>query len=181
METKTSNFLLPLLGKELDFYTPYLVDSYLTLENEKPKNHIINVVFTWKAKPGYDKFLEKLQAFDSYRGEFELANGEFKVFLFEIPDEFKTDYAMFLLGKYSLMSKEAKVLLLKGRKPDSSMSDILNKGKKLREYWEKKLAMVIPSYNELYSIYKIEEETLYKEKFQPSKPKNEIVPSEEFN
>ena len=181
METKTSNFILPLIGNSIDFYNPYLVDCFLKEENAEPEQYVIQAVFTWKSKPGYEQFLDYLRQNPCYRGEYQLCDGDYVIFLLEVPDLYKNDYNLFLLGKYSHFSKEAKALLLKGRSANSSMSDILNKGKKLREYWENKLAMKISPYQELFSIYKEEEETLYKKNFLPLKSKNNIIPSSEFD
>lgn len=178
--TKTSNFLLPLIGYNIDFFQPYLIESFLKEEGEEIVPYRIYSVFKWSKKVEYTGFLDTLRNNQNYRGEFSLHGGDYTVILFEIPDKFKPDYDLFLKGKYSHFSKEAKEQLLKGRSPKSSMSDILSRSTRLRESWEKKLAMKIPASYELYSIYNIEEETLKRTDYKPLS-KEIIEPSKEFD
>ncbi len=178
--TKTSNFLLPLIGYSIDFFQPYLIESFLKEEREELTPYRIYSVFKWNKNINYEEFLNTLRNNPNYRGEFSLHGSDYTVMLFEIPDKFKLEYDLFLKGKYSQFSKEAKEQLLKGRSPQSSMSDILSKSTRLREHWEKELGMRIPSFYELYSIYNIEEETLKRTDYKPL-TKEILTPNSEFD
>ena len=90
--TKTSNFLLPLIGYNIDFFQPYLIESFLKEEGEAIVPYRIYSVFKWNKKVEYTGFLDTLRNNQNYRGEFSLHAGDYTVILFEIPDKFKPDY-----------------------------------------------------------------------------------------
>lgn len=181
METNTSNFLLPLLGKTIDYYKSYVVECFLKIENSDIQPYEIYVVVTGYRTVHFENFLKTLREFTSYRGEFYLHGGEYTILLFEIPDKFKLEYDLFLQGKYSKFSEEAKALIIPGRKQGNCIADILNKGIKLRKTWEEMLHMNIPSYCELWSKYDLEKETFREIDFPSKFSKNNFSPSEEFN
>lgn len=167
--TKTTDFLLPLLGKAKTWYTPLLVNAYLgdsSINKSYPKTISILIRFSGNAKfDAVSNFLTKL---DTYVDSYDLLQGKFTMFIVGIPEEFIEDYSLILKGKYSKISKKAKELLLLGRSPKSPMPYILRKDPKLRDHWESTLATTLGDLD-VWSVFEIEDEIFSLEDF-PIKP-----------
>jgi len=158
-KNKTWDFLLPLVGIPLpdyfSLYNVYLFDS----EHNVDKYNLF-VCFKWHGHKKFEDSLNIIRHNPQYRGEFSYQDGNYIVFILELLEEFKSEYDLFLEGKYSKFSDKAKEIICRHRSSDSIIKSILNKCNSLKEMWEKDLNIVISDSSELWSIYDRCEETL---------------------
>lgn len=175
---KTADFLLPLVGKPCNVWELYLENAYLGDKNVQDfhKYHVY-ALFKWNGSTDYTDLLKELSDLDSYRGDYIMYDGNYEMYIFELPEEFHYDYRQFLIGRYSCLSDEAKKLLLVNRSPQSSMKRILYKCSSLRSYWNKALADVDGKReldigeSEVWPIVDIHAEIFDKSEFVPEIPK----------
>ena len=177
-KTKTTDFILPLLGKPITFYFPYLQNAYIynlenvnssILKNNNIKDIIeptIMVILRWNGHINYEKIVTFFTNNDLYTGEFEFKKGLYNVFLMNIPTKFKNDFYLILEGKYSKISFEAKQLISLGRPKTSVMIQVLTKADSLKKAWEKKLKCKIKPDQELWDKFKFVEETFIQNEFE---------------
>lgn len=164
-ETKTSNFILPLLGFPKLFYQPFLVNAYLNNTDVNINNsYAIHVLVRFYSSPSYINLEEGIRDMDTYIDSYDLFGGKYIMFIIEIPDEFKPDFNKVISGKYSELSREAKRLILKGRPASSSMPQVLSKSSELKEYWEKKLGTSLGN-QEVWPILNLRDEIFIKDEF----------------
>jgi hypothetical protein len=165
--TKTTDFIMPLFGKSKSEMLRYVINSYLNDPDTKLEwkcNIFILVRFSGKLP--FKQFSTWLEKHPQYRGQYDLFNAEFTMYILEIPKFYKADYEKFLKGKYSKMSEEAKVTIMKGRPTKSTMYNILYKGGELKERIEKELHANIPDNVELWSIWNEKEEFFNRKEFE---------------
>lgn len=161
-ETKTSNFILPLLGYPKLFYQPFLVNAYLNTSIYDI--YKINILVRFYASTSFVNLEEGIKSMDTYIDSYDLYEGRYIMFMVEIPDKFKADFDKVLEGKYSKLSKEAKRLILKGRDATSSMPKVLSKDKSLKSYWETLLGTSIGD-QEVWPKLELSQEVFIKEDF----------------
>jgi len=166
-KTKTTAFILPLLRISKRLYMPYIYNAYLFTQKDDSFG-VIYVVFKWSGNLKYEKTLEVFRDSDNYRGEYTICDESYTVFIMSIPDEFKREYELFLLGKYSEFSEEAKRVICRDLDSSSKVPDILTKSNKLKQFWEDKIGCCIPESSELWSIYDREEETFSADLLEPA-------------
>ena len=165
--TKTTDFLLPLLGFTKKFYEPYLVNAYLGDYdlNGYEEKRIYLVLSNHDMSTKHMRIEDGLKNMLEFVDFYDILDGQMSVFIMKVPETFEEDYSKFLLGKYSEFSEEAKIAVLKGRSEKSSMPLIFRKDSKLKEYWEEKTGSIIPDGLEVWPVINIDNELLYKEKF----------------
>ena len=171
--TKTSDFLLPLLGYSKSFYTPYLYNAYLG--DKDVLGYVENDIYVLMKYNGSQEFLrleEKLQKHPNFRTSYDILNGTYTFFVITMPKIFHSDYEKFLKGQYSKFSGNARTLLLKGRSKDSSLLKVLDRHADIRRYWEHKLNTIIGTHQEVWSVPILEDEIFNVELF---KKENNIV------
>jgi hypothetical protein len=105
--TKTSQFLVPLIGYPLNYYTQYHIGSYI-LNDKEPK---IVCVFEHVNDELLNIHLKRLS--DSYCYISTMKDEDEIVVKFDLDKTFKNDFHIFLDGKYSLLSKKFKDLLMR--------------------------------------------------------------------
>jgi len=164
--TKTTEFILPLLGKMKQWYGPWLINAYLgdfNVDHKYPNS--ISVLMKYSGKNNYFEKEEKMIGSEHFIDSYDLFKGEFVMYIFRIPEEFLPDYNLIMKGKYSQVSDEAKKLLLLGRGTRSPMPYILERHPKMVSYWETELNVKFEKDQEVWSIINIEEEFFDKETF----------------
>lgn len=167
--TKTTDFLLPLLGKSKTWYAPLLVNAYLSDSGVNIKHpNSISVLIKFSGNIKFDIIADYLKDLDTYIDSYDIIDGQFVMFVIGIPDEFLEDYFLILKGKYSEISQQAKTLLLQGRGTQSPMPFILRKDEQLKQHWEETLSTRLGDLD-VWSIFEIEEEIFDPEEF-PIKP-----------
>jgi hypothetical protein len=159
--TKTSGFILPMLGFSRNFYGVALRNVYLG-DGEKPEyNEHIMLLFRFTSDPQFTWLDKQLEGHKEFVDRYDVDNGKSIMFVFKVPDVFKDDYNKFKKGKYSQFSPKLKqdTLKLNELTPDSNIYAAFTKGKRLRKYWADKLGV---------------EEAVIDEVLSPPDPREEI-------
>ena len=165
--TKTTDFLLPLLGFTKNFYSPCLINAYMgdvdirDFDYEKIYICISNLNMDTKHKRIEDTIKKEMELEDYY----DVLDGRMTIYVIAMPKEFKEDYKKFLKGKYSEYSDDAKIYVLKGRSEESAIPRIFNKHITIREYWEERIGATIPDGMEVWPKVSIKEELFNKKLF----------------
>lgn len=149
LPTKTSNFILPLLGKNKNSlkFDSYFVNAYLDHTHK-----FLCLMYRFTGTPSYKEF-EKTIMVDPLCVS-HLEHGPYHVvYIFRIPDKYIKDVEHFMEGKYSKFSKAAKERIQRfyGRENSKPLLDIINKVPHLKKSIEEYLEMVLPADSELNS------------------------------
>lgn len=165
MYNKTTDFILPLLGKNRLFYEPYLIDCYLKDESGLNGQYYFYVLLKYYGDKRFSEIEKYLAEHNSFRGSYDLRGGEYVMYILEIGEEFKDDFLNFLLGKYSLYSPEAQKLVRAGKKSDNPIHGVFEKAAALRAYWEELLKCALPKKAEVWGIVEQDKEIFTEELF----------------
>lgn len=161
LPTKTSIYLLPLLGKTRSFlnYDSYFVNAYLD-----HASRFICIMYRFTGTNRYKEFEKQLMTDPLCVSHLE-HNPYHVVYIFKIPLEFKEDVVSFIEGKYSMFSKALKGRIRKfyGRDDSQPIMDVINRSKKLKTSLERHLAVSLSTDSELASKPDMEIE-IYKPK-----------------
>lgn len=158
--SKTTDFILPMLGNHISIYSKYLYNVYLHPEFED----CICVVFN---QNNDEELMNKLESTDGYIDDIEVKNKQ--IYIFKLPDEFLPNLKLFKLGKYSKFDKKYKEVILLNNIPnkidfeinDCILYGILYHKDKMKAYWEEKLDAKLPYDAEYWSVPNLNEETLF--------------------
>jgi hypothetical protein len=162
---KTYTYLLPMLGDNASNFKN--VSAVFIGDDHKPsiKNKLL--ILTRMNKSWSEELHDWYINHTSFEG-FYAVNEEYNIYVFNVPDEYKKNYFLFLEGKYSLFDEEYKTKILNfhlsARSVHHDNSDIevlkqvLYKDEKLYLAMEKKLDVTIPRTQEIGSIYNKEKE-----------------------
>lgn len=141
-------YILPLIKRSpSDFKEGKFVESYIDLEEVQVVVEVEEMQEVYKTFANYSFSVDK--GFKSY-------------IFYDIPEQFHTDVAMFISGKYSKFSDEAKIYVRKysklpystgydGKIKKSVWYHVLDKSDKLRESLEEQLGEPLPVGAELAS------------------------------
>lgn len=164
--TKTTEFILPLLGSMKQWYGPWFINAYLgdySIKHSYPNS--ISVLMKYSGKNNYAEKEEAMMGHENFIDSYDLIQGNFVMYIFRIPEEFLPDYNLIMKGKYSKISDAAKKLLLLGRGTKSPMPYILSRHEKMIEYWETELDVKLDKDQEVWSIIDINDEFFDRESF----------------
>ena len=157
--TKSSTFLLPMLGghRELYFWNSLLLNCFIKTEEDED---CIALLYRWSSDPLYLKFEKALTKFRSFRRRYD-PSPNCVMFIFDIPKKHIRNYKKFINGQYSKLSKTYKFTLLEFHNKDlqDSIGQILFKSERRRNILEKKLGEELPKNSELLSIIDVNKET----------------------
>ena len=135
---KATTFILPMLGYGRNYYEPFIVNCYVG-DGQRPEldNHIF-ILMRFSADVKYGWIERAMDSHPNFKTKYDLDNGTYVMFVFEIPTKFKKDYTLFNDGKYSKFSVALKneTLKLNELGPDSNAAAAFTKGSKLKKYWE---------------------------------------------
>jgi hypothetical protein len=165
--TKTTDFLLPLLGYTKRFYHPYLINAYLGDVNMKyfDPYKLYVVISNHNMQSQHMRIENGIKEMEGFIDYYDVLDSKMSVFVVEIPEKFKEDYELFLDGKYSKLSEDAKIKILQGRSPKSAIPKIFNKDDSLKKHWEEKIKVTLPSGMEVWPILRINHELFNQTKF----------------
>lgn len=157
--TKSSTFLLPMLGghKDLYFWNVLLLNCFIATTEDKD---CIALLYRWSSDPLYLKFEKALTKFRSFKRRYD-PSPDCVMFIFNVPKKSLRNYIKFINGKYSKMSKQYKFNVLEFHDKDlyDNIGQVLFKTEKRRLMLEKKLGEDLPEDSELLSIIDINKET----------------------
>ena len=159
-KTKTSMFLLPMLGgtRKLLFYDTLFINAFIDRYNNKD---CITLLYRNSNKKVFREFIELLHKIKSFIGIEEPSSNHLLI-IFKIPREYKKDFKAFKYGKYSEMRDTYKLQILDFHRYDidGTMGQILFKSIERRKKLERDLDAKLPENSELYSIMIEKEEKL---------------------
>lgn len=157
--TKTTDFILPLLGRMKQWYGPWLINAYLGDCNiTSPAKNCIFVLMKYSGKHAFAEKEALMLECEHYVDSYDVYGGEFVMYIYQLPEEMLEDYSLIMQGKYSMISDASKKLLEKGRGNKSPMRFILSKDESLVEYWEEKLDVIFSEDQEVWSIIEVDKE-----------------------
>lgn len=182
--TKTATFLFPLLKIPKELFkckvlnsfnscivSDRLVNAYLGDESISKYDYKEGYVFLHinnYQDPNFNSFYDTLCSLTNYVEDYE-SRGNL-IFVFKMSDEMMIDYEILLHGGYSIISKEAKQLIIKNTYYNGELSNIpliLNRALILKESWEKRLGLpnsIVDLENqEVWAKIKPEKEIITKE------------------
>lgn len=165
--TKTTDFMLPLLGFTKKYYEPFLVNAYLgdkKLGGISPEQ-ILLLLSNHKMDLRYVRIEKALRTLSDYIDYYDVLDTRMSIFVFNMPVDFLDEYHYFVQGKYSKFSEEAQIKIIKGRSPQSSMPYIFKKDPILKNYWETKFNSALDTDAEVWPILTLEEEIFDETKF----------------
>lgn len=157
---KTTEFVMPVLGERISFYSDYLYNAYFHPEFD----NCICVVVNNNIPEDKSAKLETLVGFVD-----KVEHLNYFIYIYQIPDEYLGDINLFKQGKYSLMSKEYKEKVLFLNLPEKINFDInrcilygiLFRKEFMRKHWQDKLDAEVPEDAEYWSIPDMNDETLF--------------------
>jgi len=154
--TKSSNFLLPMIGgnRKLLFWDRLFVNCYI--EN----NNTMLLVYRISLDPMFIQFQETLEKFKSFK-ELRFVHPEYIVFVFNIPNRYVKDFNCFINGQYSKFSNDYKLKILDFHflTMEGQTAQILFKSPIRKKQLENALGCVLEDESELLSIIDPEKET----------------------
>ena len=165
--TKTTDFMLPLLGFTKKYYEPFLVNAYLgdkKLGGISPEQ-ILLLLSNHQMDLRYVRIEKALRTLSDYIDYYDVLDTRMSIFVFNMPVDFLDEYHYFVQGKYSKFSEEAQIKIIKGRSPQSSMPYIFKKDPILKNYWETKFNSALDTDAEVWPILTLEEEIFDETKF----------------
>ena len=162
--TKTTDFMLPLLGFTKNYYTPFLINAYLgdVDLNGYEENKLFILLSNHKMNLQHAKIEDTLKSAEGFEDYYDILDSRCTMFVFSITETNLEAYKHFMAGKYSLFPEEAIVQICKGRSETSSMPHIFLKDTVLKLYWEEKTGAVLPPEAEVWPILKLENEVFDK-------------------
>lgn len=165
--TKTTDFILPLLGFTKKYYEPFLVNAYLGDVDLKgyDKDKIYIVISNHNMNTKHMRIEDGIKNLPQFVDYYDILDGKMSVFIMNLPEEFNGDYDHFMKGNYSKFSQEAQIAVIKGRSEKSSMPHIFKKSEKLKQYWEEKAGSELPPNAEVWPVLTLENELLNRRKF----------------
>ena len=166
-KTKSTSFILPMLGKSIYFYNPFLINCFVGDKRfcRKYSNHIF-VLLKIEDNNEYKTVEKDLKSLNNFVLSYIPIKNETKMMVFKVPEEYTLDYFRFLRGEYSKFSNRLKeeVMKLNNVNKKSVIYAAFTKAKWLKETWEKELNCKILPYSEVLSIPNLENEIYNKNK-----------------
>ena len=116
--TKTSFYVLPMLGKDKDYWEwdRRLVNAYIDAEDHDSIDFNIFLLYRIDTLNHHDMFEVNTIAKHKMFKERYPVDKYHVMYVFNIPEKYKKDYIMFMQGKYSEMDDKYKVDILKFHK-----------------------------------------------------------------
>lgn len=153
----TSTFLFPLIDNRYSLWSKYLNNCFLGTKEEGFIPLKIIVVFKFNGNKEYADLIKSYQSISSFEKMEHL--DKYDILYFNIPDSLIKEYELFLMGKYSLFSKESKDRILKNTETNI-LHWIFNKHPLYKKRLEDFLDCVIDDSNELHSVVDVDKEVL---------------------
>jgi len=164
-KTKTYTYMLPLLCKELGINTMHnLVNVYLRHEKYPEMTNHLFCLYTWDSSKFHTTYEGMLTSSPMCKIHEDVSSKHY-IIGFEINENMQRDYDLFLEGKYSHISHDSKLQIIKyfGLNGNHVVVKVLRRDKELRKSLEEVLKAKIESTAELSSIIDIDNETFRQE------------------
>lgn len=157
--TKSSLFLLPMLGgtRRLYMWDKLFVNAFINAEQYQDA---ICLLYRFSGDTIFLKFEQALKQFRTFKDTFD-PSPHFVMFVFDVPENYKEQYDLYIAGKYSKFSPtfKSKIMEFHGFNIHGEMAQILFQDEKRRLRLQEELDAEIEPGSELLSIIDIEEET----------------------
>ena len=158
--TKASTFIMPMLGgnRRLFFWTRLFLNCFI---RTKQNRWCIALLYRWSEDPLFLKFEKALMQFKDFKKMYDPTNNTV-LFIFKIPLIHKKDFIRFVKGKYSKLSEQYKLDILRfhNQGVEDEIGEILYKSPERKQILEEQLGVELEDETELLSIANIKEETL---------------------
>lgn len=163
---KSNTYLIPLLATQMRMDFIYLIaNTYIKFNPPlEDIDYPIGILYDLDASEEFSIYREYLQQQNMYYNHYYV--NDQVLFVFHMPEQFRSDYILFKEGKYSKMSYDAKKAILEYASKTykyapliEDITGVLWKHKNRREKLEKQLNVSIPQDVELASIIVYEDET----------------------
>jgi hypothetical protein len=157
--TKSSTFLLPMLGghRDLYFWNKLFLNCFIATEED---SDCIALLYRWSSDPLYVKFEKALSKFKAFKRRYD-PTPNCVMFVFNVPKKYARNYKKFIKGQYSKFSQTYKFTILEFHEKDlgDPVGQVLFRSKKRKKSLERKLGTILPDDSELLSIIDVEKET----------------------
>tara|TARA_R110000765_G_C18841082_1_gene597971 strand:- start:162 stop:920 length:759 start_codon:yes stop_codon:yes gene_type:complete len=157
--TKSSTFIMPMLGghRDLYFWNKLFINCFIETEEDKD---CIALLYRWSSDLSYIKFEKALSKFKNFKRRYD-PNPDYVMFVFNVPKKHIRNYKKFINGKYSKLTQDYKFEILEFHDKDMSdeLGQILFKSEKRKKAMEHKLDIELPEDSELLSIINMDQET----------------------
>lgn len=115
--TEATRFVLPMLySKDRDdnfFITKNFESCYIGDGNHPELGKKIFLLYNYQMTVEYVKFERKIEAMPGFNTDYDYGDERQVMFVFDIPDEHKNDFQLFLAGEYSQFSDSLKEKIVK--------------------------------------------------------------------
>lgn len=156
--TTTSNFIMPFLGGNRANWrwSTYFINAFI---DEKDPT-IVKLLYRFSGSTEFTEFEKLIQSFPHFVDSVDLDPFN-SIYSFKIPEEFEEDTKLIMNSKYSQVSEKAKFRIMEFAASNKKLplGQILYKCPIRRQEMSKEIDFEIPIENELYDLFKIEEET----------------------
>jgi hypothetical protein len=174
--TKTTDFLLPLLGYTKMLYKPFLVNTYLgDYDRSGHDIHSLYIVLSnLKMTPQHSRLEDTVRTMAGFKEAYDILDGRMTIYIISFPTKYVKDYNHFLKGEYSQFSKAAQTATLKGMDKEKKydLMAIYDRASWLREYWNEEINVpgqkptsLLTEEEEVWPILNIDEEIFNKNHF----------------
>jgi hypothetical protein len=167
IRNKSSIFILPLIAnnkkKPFFFYDSYFYNSYLRMSEYDTYNDggYIFLKYRFFDSDHFYAMERDIMALPQYIKTVQ-PDKDFTIYIFKIPEQFKKDVKLFMLGRYSRVSTTAKarIILFHEVRTTDKIGQILYKDKELRKRIEEDLGCDVPEEIDLLTKPQMEQETI---------------------
>jgi len=147
--TRSTTYILPMLGKKISDF-PTDLNCFLGDTNKVELKDKIFLIVKNQSDPWFVANIESLCLKDNFIESYE-CNNNYTMFVFDVPEEYKSEYFKFKEGKYSLFDDtyKRKVLNFHNLGTHSTVGKVLYRDITLYKEWEKNLGVDIPRTQEI--------------------------------
>lgn len=141
--TEATRFVLPMLytsdRRDSFFITPQFKNCYIGDVNHPEFKDKIFLLYSYKMTMTFVKFERSLELIPEYIADYDYADEHWVMYVFDVPEEHKEDFGLFLEGRYSEFSEvlKRKILNFWGQEEGSIFHSILYKTDEVLRHWEK--------------------------------------------
>jgi hypothetical protein len=170
-QTKASIFIAPLLSgnRKLFLWDKWFVNAFIGCPKEE--EDVICLLYRFSGDTLFTKFEAALEKFFNFKYKFD-PDPYHVMFVFSVPEEFKSSYNAFKNSKYSEINDIVKLKILDYHSfsQDGMTGQILFKARSLRAQLEKDLEQELPKDAELCSAIDLSEEIFNPDFYFTKKP-----------
>lgn len=140
----TRSYLLPLIGRNKDWYTPALKDVFL---RDNLRDDLNQTGRLFLLVNNANSISYAIRGLPEYVIEYAVSEFE-TMFVLQLPSKFHDDYNRFINGQYSKFSDAAKKLIRENSTPGPV--SVIDKDPKTKLWWEERIGQELDDDAELY-------------------------------